>query len=349
MKAVKLLFIALLSFFAVVAHSEMVDTFDFKNQADRERAVALAKSLRCPQCQNQNLVESNSPIAYDLRIEVYQMVNEGKNNQEIIDSMTSRFGQFVNYKPPFQWNTWLLWLAPVALLLLALGLIWRSKGRKTQKAISASVVTHEETPEFQFAKASKQQQWQVSIGILLALIIIPSAYYLSSARLSNWQQGEQLQLAANQEKTQGTAQQQEDRIGKIQNSLRQNPNNGEDWRKLGEAYAEAEEYQNALTAYSNAAQILGETPELLGLAATAHYYLANQQITPQIRTLIEAALQGNKNEVSAINLLAADAFAQKDYNKAMHLWQQLLDSNNPAVDRRAVIQHMKMVEIFSKG
>lgn len=60
------------------AHAEMVDTYAFKNQADRTRAVELAKSLRCPQCQNQNLVESNSPIAYDLRIEVYKMVDEGK-------------------------------------------------------------------------------------------------------------------------------------------------------------------------------------------------------------------------------------------------------------------------------
>lgn len=79
----------------------MVDTYAFKNQADRTRAVELAKSLRCPQCQNQNLVESNSPIAYDLRIEVYKMVDEGKTNQQIIDTMTARFGNFVNYKPPF--------------------------------------------------------------------------------------------------------------------------------------------------------------------------------------------------------------------------------------------------------
>ena len=60
---------ALLLTFALFAHAEMVDTYAFKNQADRTRAVELAKSLRCPQCQNQNLVESNSPIAYDLRID----------------------------------------------------------------------------------------------------------------------------------------------------------------------------------------------------------------------------------------------------------------------------------------
>ena len=83
---------ALLLTFTLFAHAEMVDTYAFKNQADRTRAVELAKSLRCPQCQNQNLVESNSPIAYDLRIEVYKMVDEGKTNQQIIDTMTARFG-----------------------------------------------------------------------------------------------------------------------------------------------------------------------------------------------------------------------------------------------------------------
>ncbi|MDU3901378.1 MAG: cytochrome c-type biogenesis protein CcmH, partial [Haemophilus haemolyticus] len=65
---------ALLFAFSLFVQAEMVDTYQFQNQDDRTRAVELAKSLRCPQCQNQNLVESNSPIAYDLRLEVYKMV-----------------------------------------------------------------------------------------------------------------------------------------------------------------------------------------------------------------------------------------------------------------------------------
>ena len=104
----KQIFTALLLILAFGVRAEMVDTYQFQNQTDRTRAVELAKSLRCPQCQNQNLVESNSPIAYDLRLEVYKMVDEGKTNQQIIDQMTARFGNFVNYKPPFQWNTALL-------------------------------------------------------------------------------------------------------------------------------------------------------------------------------------------------------------------------------------------------
>lgn len=131
----------LLVFISFSVLAEMVDTFQFNNVEDRVRAVELAKSLRCPQCQNQNLVESNSPIAYDLRIEVYQMINEGKTNQQIIEVMTSRFGNFVLYQPPFQWTTALLWGLPFGLILLGLLLMWRylqqrSKTSQKQTALS---------------------------------------------------------------------------------------------------------------------------------------------------------------------------------------------------------------------
>lgn len=132
----------LLVFISFSVLAEMVDTFQFNNVEDRVRAVELAKSLRCPQCQNQNLVESNSPIAYDLRIEVYQMINEGKTNQQIIEVMTSRFGNFVLYQPPFQWTTALLWGLPFGLILLGLLLMWRylqqrSKTSPKQTALSS--------------------------------------------------------------------------------------------------------------------------------------------------------------------------------------------------------------------
>ncbi|MDH2997346.1 cytochrome C biosynthesis protein [Pasteurellaceae bacterium LFhippo2] len=117
--------------FSTIATAEMVDTFEFHSDAERIRAVNLARSLRCPQCQNQNLVESNATQAYQLRLEVYEMVNQGKSNQQIIEIMTNRFGDFVNYKPPVNANTWLLWGAPFGLLALLLGAIgWRVLRRK---------------------------------------------------------------------------------------------------------------------------------------------------------------------------------------------------------------------------
>lgn len=131
--------LSFLLFFSVLVRAEIVDTYQFKNTEDRVRAVELAKSLRCPQCQNQNLVESNSPIAYDLRIEVYKMVDEGKSNQEIVNLMTSRFGNFVLYNPPLQWTTAALWSLPAISLLFALGLML-SYAKKRSKQVKAERV-----------------------------------------------------------------------------------------------------------------------------------------------------------------------------------------------------------------
>lgn len=95
-----------------------VELFEFENPDQQQRAISLAKTLRCPQCQNQNLIESNSPIAKDLRLVVFNMVKEGKSNNEITQYMTERFGEFVLYKPAMSASNLLLWLLPSLLFLL---------------------------------------------------------------------------------------------------------------------------------------------------------------------------------------------------------------------------------------
>lgn len=120
-----------LLFFCGLVQAEMVDTFQFSSNENRVRAVNLAKSLRCPQCQNQNLVESNATQAFQLRLEVYEMVEQGKSNQEITQIMTNRFGHFVNYKPPVNAQTWVLWGVPFGLLSLLVGaVLWRARKKK---------------------------------------------------------------------------------------------------------------------------------------------------------------------------------------------------------------------------
>ncbi|OCH51842.1 MULTISPECIES: heme lyase NrfEFG subunit NrfF [Vibrio] len=98
--------------------SIQVELFEFESPNQQQRAISLAKSLCCPQCQNQNLIESNSPIAKDLRLVVFNMVKAGKSNNEITQYMTERFGEFVLYKPVMSASTLLLWLLPVVLFLL---------------------------------------------------------------------------------------------------------------------------------------------------------------------------------------------------------------------------------------
>ncbi|WP_279572206.1 heme lyase NrfEFG subunit NrfF [Volucribacter amazonae] len=154
MKYKLLIILGLLLSFTVQA--EMVDTFQFSSPEQRIRAVALAKSLRCPQCQNQNLVESNSPIAYDLRLEVYRMIEEGKSNQQIIQLMTDRFGLFVLYKPPLQWNTLLLWGLP--LLLLVGGLMMMIFHIRRKSATTYSSLTPQQQQALAQLLAHKDKQ-----------------------------------------------------------------------------------------------------------------------------------------------------------------------------------------------
>ena len=345
----KRFFALIFLFISVNAIAEMVDTFEFHNQADRIRAVELAKSLRCPQCQNQNLVESNSPIAYDLRIEVYNMVNEGKTNQQIIDSMTARFGNFVNYKPPFQWNTALLWLLPAGLLLVAFGLIWYSSRSSSPLEPEKQV---ENRPHFHSLQEKSAVKFELKSTLLVfaLLLVIPLVYYFSLERFSRAQQGEQEQIAQhNQQLETPEENKTEAIIGKIQDKLRQDPNSAENWIKLGDAYMQNDDFDSALVCYSNAEKIDGRKPTTQGLMAMALYLQAHQQITPQVQQLLNEALAQDPKEVSALSLLAAEALKTRDYSTALDYWQQILDSGNSAVDRRATIQKMKMVDFMQKG
>lgn len=99
-----------------LACSALVDTYRFSSAEHQQRALTLAKELRCPQCQNQNLLESTSPIAQDLRLEVYRLVDGGDSDEEIIALMTRRYGDFVLYRSPLRAGTLVLWFTPALLL-----------------------------------------------------------------------------------------------------------------------------------------------------------------------------------------------------------------------------------------
>jgi cytochrome c-type biogenesis protein CcmH len=84
-----------------------------------KRVMALAEELRCLVCQNQTLAESNAPLAEDLRNQVRERMRKGQSDEEVIDFLVERYGDFVLYRPPLKATTVLLWFGP--LLLLAVG------------------------------------------------------------------------------------------------------------------------------------------------------------------------------------------------------------------------------------
>ncbi|AIS14214.1 cytochrome C [Pseudomonas chlororaphis subsp. aurantiaca] len=129
---------------AGVAHAA-IDTYEFANDAERERFRELTKELRCPKCQNQDIADSNAPIAADLRKEIFRMLGEGKDNQQIIDFMVDRYGDFVRYKPALTGKTALLWFGPAGLLLggvVIIAVIVRR--RRVERSDSPSILSAEE-------------------------------------------------------------------------------------------------------------------------------------------------------------------------------------------------------------
>jgi len=113
-----------------------IDTYEFRDEASRERFRQLTDELRCPKCQNQNLADSNSPIAKDLRGEIYRMLDEQQSDAEIVDFMVARYGEFVLYKPRKTAATWVLWYGPFVLLGLGVVVILLlTRRRKTATAV----------------------------------------------------------------------------------------------------------------------------------------------------------------------------------------------------------------------
>ena len=103
------------------------ELLQFDTDAQRQLYYQLAAELRCPQCQNQNIADSNAIVAVDMRQKTYQLVQQGQSRQQILDYMINRYGDFVHYQPPLNRVTVWLWLAPVLLLLslLVVGLYRR--------------------------------------------------------------------------------------------------------------------------------------------------------------------------------------------------------------------------------
>lgn len=97
------------------------------------RVIELSQTLRCLVCQNETIAASRAPLAVDLRNQVREQLAAGKSEEEVVDFLVGRYGDFVLYKPPFRASTVLLWLGPGALAILGIGwLSLRLRRRATE-------------------------------------------------------------------------------------------------------------------------------------------------------------------------------------------------------------------------
>jgi cytochrome c-type biogenesis protein CcmH len=137
---------ALLMLLLVTLSAQAIDPLPFKDQAEEVRFQNLVRELRCLVCQNQNLADSDATLAKDLRAEVLDLMHAGKNDNEIKQFLTERYGDFVLYKPPVRPGTWLLWFGP--LLVLALGAFIASRLLRRQRPSDAPAADATQHGEF---------------------------------------------------------------------------------------------------------------------------------------------------------------------------------------------------------
>jgi cytochrome c-type biogenesis protein CcmH len=118
----------------------LIETYEFSTPELEARYQQLSEELRCPKCQNQNIADSNAPIARDLRKMLHQQLEQGASDEEILDYMVARYGEFVRYRPRFGGAAAVLWLAPGLLLIagiVVLLFLLRARGKTTVSGTAA--------------------------------------------------------------------------------------------------------------------------------------------------------------------------------------------------------------------
>lgn len=106
-----------------------------------KRVLALTEELRCLVCQNQTIADSHADLAIDLKNQVRDKLAQGASDEEVLDYMVQRYGDFVLYRPPVKKTTWLLWFGPF--LLLSLGVVFLVVKLRARSKIAASEPTSE--------------------------------------------------------------------------------------------------------------------------------------------------------------------------------------------------------------
>ncbi|KFN18717.1 hypothetical protein JM66_13345 [Aeromonas bestiarum] len=188
---------------------------------------------------------------------------------------------------------------------------------------------------------TRPQPWLL-LGVLLLTLI--AGVYAGTGRYQAWQ--------AYQDRPDPLAglsprDLQDKELGALHLRLQSNAQDLDGWAELGQLYLYRDEYEDAWLAYQRLALLEGgASAATLAAQATVRYYQAGQQLTPEARRLLDAALALDKGEVSALMLLAADHFLHGRYPRAIALWQRLLDEERPRINRAALIEAIQTAKMM---
>ncbi|EEH93700.1 cytochrome c-type biogenesis protein CcmH [Citrobacter portucalensis] len=315
-----------------------IDVMQFKDEAQEQQFRQLTEQLRCPKCQNNSIADSNSMIATDLRQKVYELMQEGKSQKEIVDYMVARYGNFVTYDPPLTPLTVLLWVMPVVAIGLGGWIIFARTRRRVR-------VKLEEFPDDVIPDGKRGGFGLFVPGIVVALIVGAVSYYETGSykQVQVWQQATAQAPAllerALDPKADPLNEEDMTRLALgLRTRLQADPTNVEGWIMLGRIGMVLGNASTATEAYASAYRLDPKNSDAALGYAEALTRSSDPDDNRRGGELLRQLVRGEHANVRVLSMYAFNAFEQQRFGEAVAAWEMMLKLLPANDTRRAVIE-----------
>ena len=315
-----------------------IDVMQFKDEAQEQQFRQLTEQLRCPKCQNNSIADSNSMIATDLRQKVYELMQEGKSQKEIVDYMVARYGNFVTYDPPLTLLTVLLWVMPVVAIGLGGWIIFARTRRRVR-------VKQEEFPDDVIPDGKRGGFGLFVPGIVVALVVGAVSYYETGnyKQVQVWQQATAQAPAllerALDPKADPLNEEDMTRLALgLRTRLQADPTNVEGWIMLGRIGMVLGNASTATEAYANAYRLDPKNSDAALGYAEALTRSSDPDDNRRGGELLRQLVRGEHANVRVLSMYAFNAFEQQRFGEAVAAWEMMLKLLPANDTRRAVIE-----------
>ncbi len=290
------------------------------------RARALSKQLRCLVCQNQSIDDSDAELARDLRVEVRKQLATGASDAEILATLRETYGDYVLLNPPVSPGTYILWGAPVVILLGGLAIMLA--GRRRREGDAAMIADDEAAPASPAASLDRRVALALASLVMaasLGLYLVLGRADLPARPLA--ERGAEIAVAATQ--AQQAASDRGAALQQARAAAAEPP--GDVGAGLRRALAAAARTGRAaaLMALEQAERLTGGDPAIRAMRAEAMARAADGQVTIPARELIAGILAVNPAEPRALYLSGLAAYQDEDYAAAVGIWRRLQTLSPP--------------------
>lgn len=288
------------------------DVMPFKDEAQEQQFRQLTEQLRCPKCQNNSIADSNAMIATDMRRRVYDLMQEGKSRQEIIDYMVARYGHFVTYDPPLTPLT-VLRREPLPADTPVCGARagWGVYVPGAVIALAVGAISYSQTGSYQQVRAWQQATAQTP-G-LLARALDPQAQPLNEEEMARLALG-------------------------LRTRLQNDAGNVEGWLMLGRTGMVLGNAGTATGAYANAYRLDPKNSDAALGYAEALTRSSDPEDNRRGGELLRRLVSRDHTDIRVLSLYAFSAFEQQRFDEAVAAWEMMLKLLPAGDARRAVIE-----------